>query len=241
MSGRGGTGIRVNLKRNMRGNQKNKDYKVKWSPELAYVVGLIATDGSLSIDRRHISITSNDTQLLDTAKKCLKINNRITPKSSGFTGKKTCHHIQFGNIVLYKWLVNIGLIPNKTWLLRSLKIPNKYFFDFLRGHLDGDGSIRTFMDPVYPNSRRLYVSFNSASLLHIKWLREKIKNLANITGFVMKNRTIFCLSYAKKESVILLSYLYPNRNIFFLKRKYKIAKQFLSPGGEIGKHASFRS
>lgn len=167
----------------MKRSQGNKDYKVKWSPELAYVVGLITTDGSLSIDGRHLDITSNDVQLLDTAKKCLKINNKITPKSSGFTGKKTSYHIQFGNVVLYKWLLSIGLMPNKTWLLRSLKIPNKYFFDFLRGHLDGDGCIRKFMDPVYPNSQRLYITFNSVSFSHINWLKREIKNLANLNGF----------------------------------------------------------
>lgn len=213
----------------MRGNQKNKDYKAKWSSELAYVVGLITTDGSLSVDGRHLNITSNNIQLLEAVKKCLKIDNKITPKVSGFTGKKSCYHIQFGNVILYKWLCGIGLMPNKTWLLGPLKIPNKYFFDFLRGHLDGDGCIRTFMDPVYLNSRRLYISFNSASLPHIEWLRKKIKSLASITGFIMRNNNIFCLNYAKKESIALLSYLYPNRNIFFLERKYRIAKQFLKP------------
>jgi len=214
----------------MRGSQKNKDYKAKWNPELAYVVGLITTDGSLSIDGSHLDITSNDIQLLNTAKKCLKINNRITTKSSGFTGKKTCHHIQFGNIVLYKWLLGIGLMPNKTWLLRSLKVPNKYFFDFLRGHLDGDGCIRTFMDPVYPNAQRLYIAFNSASFSHINWLKRKIKSLVNINGFMTKNNTIFCLTYGKKESMILIPHLYPpNRKIPLLKRKYKIVKEFLTP------------
>ena len=121
-------------------------------------------------------------------------------------------------------------MPNKTWLLKSLKVPNKYFFDFLRGHLDGDGCIRTFMDPVYRNARRLYIAFNSASLSHINWLKRKIKSLADINGFIMKNNTIFCLTYAKKESMILIPYLYPsNREIPFLKRKYKIIKEFLMP------------
>ena len=213
----------------MRGNQKNKDYKVKWSPEIAYAIGLITTDGNLSPDGRHLSLISKDIPLLKTFKKCLGLKNKIGLRRSGYTGKKDCYHVQFGNIILYKWLLKIGLMPNKTWLLGPLKVPNKYFFDFLRGHLDGDGCIRTFMDPVYLSSRRLYTSFNSASFPHIEWLRKKIKSLASISGFIMRNSSIFCLNYAKKESVVLLSHLYPDRNIFFLERKYRIAKQFLKP------------
>jgi len=208
---------------------KPRGKPIEWSPEIAYAVGLITTDGNLSPDERHLILVSKDLQLLRIFKKCLELKNKIGLRRSGYTGKKDCHHVQFGNVILYKWLLNIGLTPNKTKRVGALKIPNKYFFDFLRGHLDGDGCIRTFMDPVYPNSRRLYVNFNSASLYHIEWLRKKIKSLASIKGFIMKNNTIFCITYAKKESLTLLSHLYPNRKIPLLKRKYKIAKQFLKP------------
>lgn len=33
---------------------------ITWSPEIAYAVGLLTTDGSLSIDGRHIDFTSKD-------------------------------------------------------------------------------------------------------------------------------------------------------------------------------------
>jgi len=35
-----------------------KEYK--WTPELAYIVGLITTDGCLSSDGRHLTFTSCD-------------------------------------------------------------------------------------------------------------------------------------------------------------------------------------
>jgi len=41
----------------------------EWTPELAYVVGLLTTDGNLSKDGRHIAIKSADLQLLRTIKK----------------------------------------------------------------------------------------------------------------------------------------------------------------------------
>lgn len=109
--------------------------KTEWSNDLAYIVGLMTTDGNLSIDGRHISFTSKDIQLIKTFKKCLGIKNKIGLKTSGFSEKKY-PHIQFGDINFYKWLVGIGLTPHKSKTLGKLEIPDKYFFDFLRGHFD---------------------------------------------------------------------------------------------------------
>jgi hypothetical protein len=46
-----------------------------WSPELAWVVGLIATDGNLANNGRTVSVTSADVDLLDTVRQCLGLGN----------------------------------------------------------------------------------------------------------------------------------------------------------------------
>src|SRR4030043_1342949 len=139
--------------------------KIKWSPELAYAVGLITTDGSLSIDGYHIILVSKDIQLLKTFKKILGLKNKIGNRKSGYTGKKNCYHVQFGDIVFYKWLQTIGLTPNKTKTIGALRIPNRYFFDFLRGHFDGDGTCYSYWDPRWKSSFMFYIVFNSCSLM----------------------------------------------------------------------------
>ena len=48
----------------------------KWNSNLAYAIGLIATDGNLSKDKRHILFTTTDRQLANTFKKCLDIKNK---------------------------------------------------------------------------------------------------------------------------------------------------------------------
>lgn len=111
--------------------------------------------------------------------------------------------------------------------MESLKVPRKYFFDFLRGHLDGDGYIRKYQDPIYPNSQRLYIKFHSASLEHIYWLQRKIKLLLGINGFIENKKREFALSFAKKDSLLLLSRLYPNNTVPCLERKRKIVECFL--------------
>ena len=112
---------------------------MKWTTDLAYVIGLITTDGSLSIDGRHINLTSKDIEQIQTFARLLNLNNKIGTKHSSYNPKGIYYQIQFGDVKLYRFLLSIGLSPNKTKTLGGLKIPNKFFPDFLRGHLDGDG------------------------------------------------------------------------------------------------------
>ena len=113
--------------------------------------------------------------------------------------------------------------------LRSVKIPDKFFFDFLRGHLDGDGTIKRYNDPVYRNSLRLYISFVSASLSHILWIKQKITKLAGIKGFMRKKcgNGVYDLTFGKKESIVLSKLLYYSADIPHLERKFFRVKDFL--------------
>lgn len=212
--------------------------EVIWSSNLAYCIGLITTDGSLSSDGRHIDFTSNDKDLIRTFKSCLNLKNRIYRKKSGFTGKMTSYRIQFGNVTLYKWLIKIGLMPNKSKRLKSLQIPKQFFFDFLRGHLDGDGSVLKYFDPIYPNSKRLYLNFYSASLPHLIWLKEEIKTLTGLQGSLSKSVRSYRLQYSKQASIELLDKLYYTLFLPCLQRKRVLAKEYLYRRGDgIGRHA----
>ncbi len=209
----------------------------KWTSNLAYAVGLITTDGNLSSDKRHISITSSDKQLLYTFRKCLNLKNKITKNPKGGYTKRQCYRIQFGNVCFYNWLISIGLMPRKTFRIKAIKIPHKFLADFLRGHLDGDGSIATYEDKynTFKNPKyiykRLYVNFLSASQKHIKWISYKLKKIINIRGDIStykKDKTnMHKLRFAKKESLKLLQWLYYKPNLYCLKRKRKIAESFL--------------
>src|SRR3989344_3916087 len=90
--------------------------KIKWSPEFAYAIGLITTDGCLSGDGRHIDFTSKDISLLKTFLKCLGIKNKIGRKTSGYSHNKYTR-IQFGDVIFYRFLLGIGLTPAKSKIL----------------------------------------------------------------------------------------------------------------------------
>ena len=51
------------------GYRKSK-IKLIWNNNFAYVIGVIATDGNLSPDLRHLHITSKDYEMMENCKKC---------------------------------------------------------------------------------------------------------------------------------------------------------------------------
>jgi len=201
---------------------------MKWNSNIAYAIGLITTDGNLSKDGRHIVFVSKDIVLVKLFKKCLKLKNKISSKTSGYSnGKGRYYFVQFGNVNFYRELLSIGLSPNKSKNITKLLIPEKYFADFLRGHLDGDGTIRSYNDPVYRNSRRLYITFLSASEKHVRWLQSQIKKFYGIAGRIRPAIRVWILVYAKNASKSLLHIVYYKRNLPCLPRKRDIVEDYL--------------
>ena len=193
-----------------------------WSSNLAYAVGLITTDGSLSINGRHINLTSKDREQVVNFKKCLGLKHiKIGRKSSGYSKKKLYYQVQFGDVLFYKWLMDLGLKPNKSKTLGSLTIPDQYFFDFLRGCFDGDGSINAYWDPRWHSSFMFYLNFVSASPQFLLWLQSTIIRLASAKGTINHSEAIRTshLRYAKSATKILFNRMYYNKNIPYLKRK----------------------
>jgi len=192
-----------------------------WSPQLAYAIGLITTDGCLIKDGRHINLTSKDKEQIDNFKFCLNLTNKIGKKARGGEEEKKYYVLQFGDVNFYKFLLSIGLMPNKSKILANIKIPNKYFFDFLRGHFDGDGSSYSYWDNRWKSSFMFYTVFVSASKNHINWLKETITKNLKIKGHITKSvsNSAYQLKYAKTESLKLLAKIYYNNKVICLKRK----------------------
>ena len=198
--------------------------KVKWSPEFAYAIGLLVTDGSLSKDGRHIDLTSNDREQLENFLFCLRSKNKIGFKHKNY-GRAL--RVQLGDVNFYKFLGGIGLMPNKTKIIKDVKVPKKYFFDFLRGHFDGDGTFSSYFDPRWKSSYMFYTVFISASKKHIDWLRRKLFLKLKIRGHISKavKNSAYQLKYAKAESLKLLPKLYYNKDVICLSRnRIKIEK-----------------
>ena len=226
-------GIRVRP----RGPRPRRVAPIEWSPELAWVVGLMATDGNLGRGRASLSLVSRDMDLLESARRCLGPDLRITRH-----GPK-CLRLQWRDRDFYRWLVSVGLTPAKSRTLGPVAVPDHLFADFLRGCVDGDGSVQVYTDRQHASKNeryvyeRLYVSVFSASHRFTEWLQSTIARLFGVNGSISSRhqpgRTrMWRVRYAKAESVRLLGLMYYAPDVPCLLRKRAVAMKFLVPLGE---------
>lgn len=124
--------------------------KIKPS-ELWYVIGYIASDGYLSSDGRHLNITSKDRKHLYSIRNALGINNKIGRKTRGDKKIKKYSQLQFGDVNFYRYLLKIGFSSKKSLILGKINIDNNFFIDFIRGVIDGDGNISTWIHSTNRN------------------------------------------------------------------------------------------
>ena len=202
-----------------RGPQPKRIISETWNANLAYAVGLIATDGCLSKDGLLIDLTSKDREQLENFSKCLEINFKIGIKNNN-TGNESLR-IQFKNRIFYDFLLSVGLTPKKSLTMGSLLIPNKYFFDFLRGCFDGDGCFYSYWDKRWRSSHMFYIEFVSASKKHVDWVREELQIKINVSGHIVQDgrKITYQLKYAKKEALEIIKNMYYNPNVVCLSRK----------------------
>ncbi|MCX6703436.1 MAG: hypothetical protein NTV02_01980 [Candidatus Zambryskibacteria bacterium] len=203
-----------------RGPKPKKIIDDTWRPDLAYAIGLLASDGCLSNNGLLIDLTSNDREQLENYSKCLGVSFKISEKSSG--GGRRSLRVQFKNRIFYDFLLSIGLTKKKSLTLGQLAIPEEYFFDFLRGCFDGDGCSYSYWDPRWKSSFMFYVGFTSASKNFIDWIREEIKNRIEINGHTTESKRknhCYQIKYAKYEGIKLVQAMYKNKKCICLTRK----------------------
>lgn len=204
--------------------QKRKELKIE-GQNLWYLVGLITSDGCLSSDKRHIDITSKDKDFLTELKEAVSINNKIGIKYN--TIKQKAYHIQFANRNFYDFLLSVGLTPNKSLTLGVLNVPDKFFIDFLRGLIDGDGCIRTW---IHPSNRKEQWSLRiySGSSVFISWLKNIIVSLLKAKGRIYREKNnIWTLKYGKMAAREIVAKCYYD-GCFGLQRKIILAKSCIN-------------
>lgn len=205
-----------------------------WGNNLAYAVGLIAADGCLNKDGRHIWFSSKDLQLIRAFKKSLLLNNKIGRYARGGEIEKRYFYINFGDVCFYKFLNGIGLTSAKSKTIKSVKIPPSYFRDFLRGLFDGDGSFYAFRDKRWPNSFSFKLSIASASIEFIKWLKSILSEYYGVKGYLHKGAGVWNLEYVKGDTKKIFLAMYHSNDILYLERKYRKIKDAIEKDSKHG-------
>lgn len=192
----------------------------EWSPELAYALGLIATDGCLYGHGRHVNFTSKDLAQVETFRRCLGIDNKVSLKSNGISKVKKYYYVQFGDVLFCRWLVSLGITGAKSKTLGPVKIPIVYYADFLRGCFDGDGTVTATWDKRWKSSLYVTSGFASASLPFLRWLRWMNGELFGIHGSISVGTRVWNIRYCKQETHVLMQAMHYQSGLPHLARKH---------------------
>lgn len=195
---------------------------------LWYTVGLITTDGNLSSDGRHINISSKDIDLLTSVQTALHLKTKIILKANGYSKIRKYGALQFSDVHFYRFLCSLGLTPRKSLTLQSIAVDKKYFRDFLRGVIDGDGGIRRWLHPSNGKEQwelRIY----SAAEFFSNWLYKEIVQHFGVKGALFSNvpkrqNKTYAIKFGKMAAQKILSECY-GQSTLSLARKHTLALQ----------------
>jgi hypothetical protein len=201
----------------------------QWSPSIAYSVGLITSDGTLSKDGRHIDLTSTDREQLinfcDAIQKQVPITKKNLKQPIGW---KCAFRVQFSDVGYYDFLISAGLMPNKSKILKEIRIPSLYWEHFLRGLFDGDGCITGGYDKRWKSSFSFVLSIASASKAFLETVQaNNIRYFGVAGGSISKGKNVYRLAYGKRDTRIISHFMYRHSENLHLKRKREKLEGFL--------------
>jgi len=196
----------------------NEGFFNVWSSEMAYVLGLIITDGCIS-GAGVVSVCMNDKELLEKVKMFLGSEHKIAPSKH----QKGLYNLHFGRTKIVDDLGKLGVSPRKSLTVKFPEVPQRCLPDFIRGVFDGDGSV--FFDKRRPNYP-LRAKFMSSSADFIAGLHKTLEFLGMPKRTIYRQKTkngwSFMFIFDHKDSVKLFNILYRNvPNGLFLERKYR--------------------
>lgn len=131
----------------------------------AYWLGFMYADGYITSKRKHncrkigISISKRDVELLHRFKKDIESTHPINEykAAGGFKNSNNYVRIIISSEKLVSDAIKLGVFEAKTEILRfpnSSQVPKKLLHHFIRGYMDGDGSISE-----YKKKKHFAVSF----------------------------------------------------------------------------------
>lgn len=209
----------------------NENFFASWSAEMAYVLGLIITDGCVS-KTGTVLLSINDKELLEKVRSLMCSAHKIELSKC----QKGLYIFHFAREKIIRDLKNFGVEPKKSLKVIFPEVPQEYLPDFIRGVFDGDGSV------LFVKGRTKYLlrtKFISGSEVFINGLQESLESLNMPKRTIYKQKTkngwSYTFVYDHKDSIKLFNILYKNtQNELFLDRKYKRFLTALSPAFEGG-------
>lgn len=210
-------GIKPKPRRNLK---LDENYFEKINDEhKAYWLGYLMADGSMNKECTKITlnISTNDEHILLILKNDTSSDSTIKrSENNGFSYSR----LTLDSMLMCKNLIYHGIVPKKSGKeILPDTIPKNLIRHFIRGYMDGDGSVVTY-DKGNSAIRLDFagMSYNIFYSIHEHLLEQKIID-SQISIYKENNSRCKHLNYCCKNALKVLDYLYKDSTIF-LERKY---------------------
>lgn len=206
----------------------NQDFFKKWTPEMAYVLGYFAADGSMIRNNRgahFIEFTSTDECLLQQLQKMVDSNHALTERMRHGSEKwKKQYRLQVGSRRWFEDLLKLGFTQNKSSTLRLPRVPKRYLGDFVRGYFDGDGCVYLGKHYSAWHKKEIWsfsTRFTSGSKAFLEEMQLVLRKCGIKGGYISTKTGGFELAFSRRDSLALYRLMYHTAQApdFHLPRK----------------------
>ncbi len=201
---------------------RSVDFFRVWSAEMAYVLGYWWADGCMyinpSTNGHLVEIASIDSEHL------LHVGNVIGGNFSyrRVSKQSECYNITFCSKQMYQDLALLGATPRKSRTIRFPIIPATHVPHFIRGVVDGDGTLAW-------NGDRPIIQIYSGSPDFLDGLASAVEYATGIPAPQRQtNRDNWVLKWSTTRAKCLACWLYEMNSGLALPRKAAIAQDILA-------------
>ncbi len=207
----------------------NENFFDELNENSVYVLGYIFADGNISWNPKKgyqaltITAAEKDNMHLEKVRKLISSSKPLL-----YSDKTKSNRLIVNNKKICQKLMKIGVVPRKSLIVKFPKIPGGYLRHFVRGVIDGDGTVR-----YVKRKRSSYfeIQISSGSPMFLKRLRNVIKKNVGVDAKMRKiDKNTFLVQYSCTRGEKLANWIYSNANLF-LNRKHEQYKAALAAKG----------
>ena len=207
----------------------NSNYFKTWSANMAYILGFTVTDGNITqnMNTLRYSLQRRDSEITNFIAREICLDKYPVDTISNKTSLQS--EIQIHNAEICKDLFNIhSIFPAKSGKeILQTNIPLEFIPDYLRGIIDGDGSVKFRCQKVLTKCglKNYYNGYLSICCSNKKFLQDiQDTYLSKYSGKIHFNGGVWKLSYSKLSEVVeIFSWIY-NGNFCLQRKKQEFDK-----------------
>lgn len=215
-------GIPINRRKKNR-LMNEKFFSIIDSAEKSYFLGLLFADGSVVLNSERapyvsLELVEKDKEILEIFRSLLNCQNDLyyNKRDNRENGTYT-----FGvrSQLLADDLAKFNIIPNKTYETTQVIFPENFLIDFLRGYIDGDGSI-------YQDAQGWHLNITGHSKSVISQFQEQLDKLIEKTkpNAITCYQNVYKAVWNGQDAKQIINILYLKNDGIALSRKRERAK-----------------